>query len=310
MCMSLIKILSERENEMEKILVLGGTNFFGKKAVQLLMDKGYEVTLATRGNKPNPFAGKAQHIELDASDRNHVGWEAVQSETWDAVFDNICYDATDAYIRIEKFANQVEHYYFTSSLAVYEGDKDGYVEADFDPHTYQIDPDKQVDYGEGKRQAEQVMFTKAPFKVTAFRFPIVLDHDDYTKRLHLYVEKALYNQTVQFNNPDAKINFVKGSSAAKAIVWAIENQQTGSFNVSSHNAITRHTLIDWLEEMTGQAINVEYTEESITGSPFNTRHHWYLISDKISDAGFALDDLATWLKPLIKDLATELKDKH
>lgn len=292
---------------MKKILVLGGTNFFGKKAVQLLLDKGYDVTLATRGNKANPFEGKAAHILLDASEPEHAGWQRVKAENWDTVFDNICYDASDAQIRIEKFAQRLEHYYFTSSLAVYDGAKDGFVEADFDPKTYRIDPNKQVDYGEGKRQAEQVLFTKAPFKVTAFRFPIVLDTDDYTKRLHQYVEKALNNESIQFNNPDAKINFVKGSSAADAIVWAIANRQTGSFNISSRDAITRQIFIEWLEEMIGQTIQVEYTQATITGSPFNTRNHWYLISDKIEAAGFGLDELESWLKPLIRTLATEMK---
>lgn len=293
---------------MKKILVLGGTNFFGKKAVQLLLDNGYQVTLATRGNKTNPFEGKAAHIELDARDGEHAGWQAIQAESWDAVFDNICYDASDAQIRVDKFADQLEHYYFTSSLAVYEGEIDGYREADFEPLTYQIDPEKTVDYGEGKRQAEQVLFTKAPFAVTAFRFPIVLDKDDYTKRLHLYVEKMLQKECIQFNNPEAKINFVKGSSAAQAIVWAIENQQTGSLNVSSHDAITRSTFIAWLEEMTGQTSQVEYTQAAISNSPFNTRHHWYLNSEKIAQAGFKLDSLESWLKPLIKDLAIELQN--
>ncbi|MGO4939467.1 NAD-dependent epimerase/dehydratase family protein [Fundicoccus sp. Sow4_D5] len=292
---------------MKKILVLGGTNFFGKKAVQLLLDKGYDVTLATRGNKANPFEGKAAHILLDASEPEHAGWQRVKAENWDAVFDNICYDASDAHIRIDKFGKQLEHYYFTSSLAVYDGAKDGFVEADFDPTAYHIDPEKQVDYGEGKRQAEQVLFTKAPFKVTAFRFPIVLDEDDYTKRLHLYVEKALNNDTIQFNNPEAKINFVKGSSAANAIVWVIENQQTGSLNISSRDSISRQTFIEWLQEMTGQTVKVDYTQETITGSPFNTRENWYLISDKIEAAGFGLDELESWLKPLIRTLATEMK---
>lgn len=298
---------SEKVNDMKKILVLGGTNFFGKKAVQLLLDKGYEVTVATRGNNPIPFEGKVQHIVLDASDSLHVGWQAVQAQQWDVVFDNICYNAEDAHIRIEKLGQQLKHYYFTSSLATYMGDKDGYVEADFNPLTYEINPHKTVDYGEGKRQAEQVLFTQAPFQVTAFRFPIVLDNDDYTKRLHSYVDKALKHETIQFNNPDAKINFVKGSSAANAIVWAIENEQAGSFNISSHDAITRQTFIEWLEEMTGQTIKVDYTDETITGSPFNTRHHWYLNSDKIAEAGFQLDDLASWLKPLMKDLADEMR---
>lgn len=292
---------------MKQILVLGGTNFFGKKAVQLLLDQGYEVTVATRGNNPVPFEGQVQHIVLDASDAAHAGWQDVQAQQWDAVFDNICYNAEDARIRIEKIGQKLKHYYFTSSLATYVGNKDGYVEADFDPLTYEIDPNKTVDYGEGKRQAEQVLFTQAPFQVTAFRFPIVLDNDDYTKRLHLYVEKVLKHETIQFNNPDASINFVKGSSAANSIVWAIENEQTGSFNISSQDAISRQTFIDWLEEMTGQAIEVDYTDESITSSPFNTRHHWYLNSNKIAEAGFALDDLASWLKPLMKDLADEMR---
>ena len=92
---------SEKVNDMKKILVLGGTNFFGKKAVQLLLDKGYEVTVATRGNNPIPFEDKVQHIVLDASDSLHAGWQAVQAQQWDAVFDNICYNAEDAHIRIE-----------------------------------------------------------------------------------------------------------------------------------------------------------------------------------------------------------------
>lgn len=298
---------------MKKILVLGGTNFFGKKAVQMLVEKGYDVTLATRGNKPLPFADKVNHIVLDASDEHHPGWQQVQAETWDAVFDNICYNADDAHIRIEKFGSQqptLPHYYFTSSLATYIGEKDGYVEEDFEPKTYKIDPAKTVDYDEGKRQAEQVMFTQAPFNVAAFRFPIVLDHDDYTKRLHSYIEKALKHEIIQFNQPEAKINFIKGSSAAEAIVWAIEHQQTGSFNISSSDAISRRTFIEWLSEMTGQAINVAYTDERISDSPFNSRHDWYLKSDKIAQAGFPLDELATWLKPLMRDLANEMQANH
>lgn len=291
---------------MKKILVLGGTNFFGKKAVQKLVDKGYDVTIATRGNKPNPFEGKAQHIILDARDQNHAGWDKVVGQVWDAVFDNICYTAEDARIIIEKFNHQIEHFYFTSSMAVYSGEIDGYTEADFDPRTYQIDPEKEVNYGEGKRQVEQVLFTEAPFKVTAFRFPIVLDLDDYTKRLHFYVEKALNNEEIQFNSPDVKVNYVKGTTAADSIVWAIENQQVGIFNISSRNAITISTFISWLEEMTGKSVDVTYTNSLSVDSPFSTKHDQYLISDKIAGAGFELNVLEDWLKPLIQSIAEEI----
>src|SRR5699024_6293141 len=123
------------------------------------------------------------------------------------------------------------------------GEKDGYKESDFDPFNYKIDPTIEVDYGEGKRQAETVFFKEAPFNVTAFRFPIVLDEDDYTKRLHYYVERGLKEEPIAFTNMDYKINFVKGSTAAESIVWAIENEKSGIYNVSSKDAIPLKTLM-------------------------------------------------------------------
>lgn len=163
-----------------------------------------------------------------------------------------------------------------------------------------------MNYGEGKRQVEQVLFTEAPFKVTAFRFPIVLDLDDYTKRLHFYVEKALNNEEIQFNSPDVKVNYVKGTTAADSIVWAIENQQVGIFNISSRNAITISTFISWLEEMTGKSVDVTYTNSLSVDSPFSTKHDQYLISDKIAGAGFELNVLEDWLKSLIQSIAEEI----
>lgn len=288
-----------------KLLVLGGTNFFGMKAVQQLLDSGHDVTIATRGNKPNPFEGKAMHITLDARDASHEGWTEVTDQQWDAVFDNICYTANDARIIMDKFKDSIDHLYFTSSMAVYNGDIDGYSEADFDPLTYHIDPNIEVNYGEGKRQVEQVLFTEAPFKLTAFRFPIVLDLDDYTERLHFYVEKVMNDEVVYFMDPKNKVNYVKGTKAAESIVWAIENQKEGIYNISSRNAITVETFIAWLEEMTGKEVKVEYTNDRSHESPFSTVHDQYLRSDKIEAEGFELNNLEDWLKPLIQDIAQE-----
>lgn len=289
-----------------KVLALGGTNFFGKKAVRQLINNGHEVTIATRGNKPNPFDKEANHLILDASDGNHSGWNNIVNQTWDAVFDNICYTAQEAAIVIDKLSDSTEHFYFTSSMAVYQGDKAGYVEEDFDPYTYQINPEKEVDYGEGKRQVEQVLFTQAPFKVTAFRFPIVLDLDDYTQRLHFYIKKVLQDETIYFKHPDFKVNYVKGTTAANSIVWAIENYQVGMFNISSRDAISVSTLIEWFEEETGKSVNVIYGDYPEVVSPFRASHDQYLISDKIAGKGFELLSLKEWLKPLIANIAREI----
>ena len=290
---------------MKKVLVLGGTQFFGKKAVELMLGKEWRVTIATRGNKAHPFGDKVDHILLDARNGDHEGWQDIQSQEWDAVFHNVCYTKEDAELAIEKFSNITDHLYYTSSLATYSGEKDGYTESDFDPFNYEIDTSIEVDYGEGKRQAEVVLFNQAPLDVTAFRFPIVLDEDDYTERLHYYIEKVLKEETITFTNIDYKINFVKGSAAAESIVWAIENEKSGVYNVSSKDALTLKTLMQWIEEVVEKDLHIEETGEPVSGSPFSIPHHWYLHSDKLEEAGFTLQTSAEWMKPLIKALAIQ-----
>ena len=292
---------------MTKILVIGGTRFFGKKTVERLIEHGHEVTIATRGNTEHDFGDRVHHVLLDAHDRNHPGWKEVVNQKWEAVFNNVCYTKEEAKLLIDKFTNVTQQLHFTSSMAVYSGAKDGYQESDFDPYTYKIDPTIEVDYGEGKRQAEQVLFTEAPFEVTAYRFPIVLDLDDYTERLHYYVQKALNNETILFEKAEAKINYIKGTTAAESIVWAIENKKEGIYNVSTRDAVTIQTLMDWLEEAVGKELTVDYSAENKAASPFSVSHDQYLISDKIANEGFSLSSLEEWMKPLMQDLVEELR---
>lgn len=293
----------------KNILVLGGTKFFGKKTVKLLLEKGYQVTIATRGNTPHPFGDKVDHIILDARDGFHEGWREVTSHSWHAVFDNVCYTKEDARLIIEKLQGNMEQLFFTSSMAVYQGDKDGYEESDFDPFTYTIDPGKQVTYGEGKRQAETIFYNEAPFPVTSFRLPIVLDTDDYTERLLHYVEKGVNEETIRFQYSDVLVNYVMGSEAAEAIVWLIENEKEGIFNISSRDAIPVQTFIQWLEEGVGKPIQVVYSGQPEPDSPFSVKHDQYLVSDKLIREGFELSTLEEWLKPLIRELREQVENK-
>ena len=50
-----------------KILVLGGTRFFGKHLVKKLLDN-HSVTIATRGITPDYFGESVSRITLDRTD--------------------------------------------------------------------------------------------------------------------------------------------------------------------------------------------------------------------------------------------------
>ena len=51
-----------------KILVLGGTRFFGIHMVNDLIEKGHDVTIATRGNTPDDFGDSVSRIRFERTD--------------------------------------------------------------------------------------------------------------------------------------------------------------------------------------------------------------------------------------------------
>src|SRR5699024_1565611 len=148
----------------------------------------------------------------------------------------------------------------------------------------------------------QVLYTIASYDVKNYCFSIVLDYDDYTKLLHFYVQKDLNDETILIEKAETKVNYIKGTTAAESIVWAIENKKEGIYNVSTRDAVTIQTLMDWLEEAVGKELTVDYSAENKAASPFSVSHDQYLISDKIANEGFNLKSLEEWMKPLMQDL--------
>ena len=106
---------------MKKVLVLGGTRFFGRKLVELLVGEGHEVTIITRGQLANPFGGAVRHIIVDRSDRQAFA-KAVEGQYYDIVYDNICYSPNDAKAFCDIFNDRIGKLVFTSTLATYEAD--------------------------------------------------------------------------------------------------------------------------------------------------------------------------------------------
>ncbi len=76
------------------ILVVGGTRFFGIPMIGKLLADGHDVTVATRGNAGNPFAGMTEQIILDRTDYNSVK-TALSGREYDAIIDKIAYCSND-----------------------------------------------------------------------------------------------------------------------------------------------------------------------------------------------------------------------
>ena len=77
-----------------KILVIGGTRFFGVPMVKKLIADGHEVTLATRGQHKDTFGGEVKRIVMDKTDENSVK-AALCGKHFDAVIDKVAYSSND-----------------------------------------------------------------------------------------------------------------------------------------------------------------------------------------------------------------------
>lgn len=285
---------------MKRALVLGGTRFFGKKLVELLIDSEYRVTILTRGNLENPFGDKVQHIVADRSDKEALR-DAIGETHYDLVFDNICYSPNDAKALCEVLEGRVEKVVFTSTLSTYELDGKAKVEEDFNPYDYPIRYGDVTDftYGEGKKLAEAVFFKEAAFPVVAVRFPIVMDEDDYTRRLHTYIEMVRENKPILLQNVNAEMSFILAEEATKFLKWVGENEVLGPYNATANGKISLLELIHLIERVTNQEARVEDQMIEAT-TPFDIPDSWYMKNDKAQKAGFQFSNLQDWLAPLIE----------
>ncbi|MGD2198335.1 NAD-dependent epimerase/dehydratase family protein [Lysinibacillus fusiformis] len=291
------------------ILVLGGTRFFGKKLVELCIENGHDVTILTRGQSGNPFGTAVKQLIVDRD--NHDALEnALAHTTWDIVYDNICYSPNEAHTICELLKGKTKKLVFTSTLSTYEVDGKMKKEEDFDPYHYQVlmGDREEFSYGEGKRQAEAVLFKEASFPVVAVRFPIVMGEHDYTRRLHFHVERILHDQPISLPNIDAQMSYITDEEAAEFLYFVGVTPIEGPYNATASGAISLKELLALIEEESGKRAKISLVggdEES--QSPYGVPADWYMTNAKAEKAGFTFTQLRDWLPNLVKTLVKQLQ---
>jgi nucleoside-diphosphate-sugar epimerase len=285
-----------------KILILGGTRYFGKRLTKNLLAAGYEVTVLTRGNTDPGIQG----IHRLTGDR--TSFESMQKalgdQRFDVVVDNICMTAKDAEISLQLFTGKISHYIMTSTLSIYPF-LANQKETDYDPRKYKPTPPTHPgeEYAEGKRAAEQVFYTKAPFKTAILRIPVVVGEDDYTQRLLKQVQMVQEGKAIYFPNIQAKFSFIRSEDAALGIQWLIENHKEGIYNFATAEAIPLAEMIEMIEKAVGKKAVLAKNEKEGSWSPFGVPSDWYMNVEKAKREGFSPPSLYSWLPDLIQKLS-------
>lgn len=295
---------------MKKILVLGGTRFFGKKLVEQLLKQNHQVTIVTRGVSSNPFGDQVEHLQVDRQDKAAFK-TAVAGRTFDIVYDNICYSPNEAKAFCDIFNGSIGKLVFTSTLSTYEANGKPHAEGDFDPYHYEIVMGDTADftYGEGKRLAEAVFYEHAKFPVAAVRFPIVMGEEDYTRRLHFHIERIVNNEPIGFVNMDAEMSFIQASEAADFLAWVGLNDVEGPINATANGRISLKQLIELIEQKTGERAKIALLGTDEIRSPYAIPATWYMITEKAQQAGFVFSELVDWLPTLVEVIVEKTPKK-
>ncbi len=284
-----------------RILILGGNRFFGRTLSRFLIEAGHDLTLLNRGNLDDGLGQIPRRMRCERKDAAALHETLGPTQSWDVVFDQICYEAADARATCEILAGRVGHYVFTSSQSVYAPGA-AIPEETFDPLTHPFTKDVLTvdDYAEAKRQCEAVFFRQSGFPVTAVRFPIVAGVDDYTGRLRWHLERVCKEEPIYFPRLDARLSLIHSDDAASVLRFLAGAGPLGALNAAAVAPLPLASLVDMIEVITGRKAKLLETSDESAHSPYGIEQNWFMDVQKLVAAGMLPQPVNQWLRPTLE----------
>jgi len=281
---------------MKSILIFGGTQYVGKRLLSLLIEKKYDITVATRGNFPIPLGDNIKTVKLDRYDARTFPKEL--DREWDIIIDQLAFCASDAKIIVD-FFNKAKRLIVVSSSAIYESSKNC-LESDFDPCSQEtslnveagcpkIIPDT-PDYCLGKRDAE-IIYSCHHENVSLVRFPKILGMDDLSNRLLEIILLVKNNKNIYVSSSEKEYSFIHSRDAARFMSWLVDNPIKGPINAASDGIENGRSLVEKLKGDTNQIkIDGENEHSLFKGKEI------VLNCDLAKSLGFKFESNDLWIK--------------
>ncbi len=240
-----------------RVLVLGGTTFFGADVVRQLLAAGHTVAIFTRGAQRPDFWERVEHIQGDRQD--YAGFrDRLASETFDAVIDNIAYSGEDVAGALDALRGRIGRYILTSTGSVYryapphaplleESVNHETVPAGYDPS------DGGWQYAAGKVAAELTLM-QGDVPWTILRPPIVLGPSDPTLRGYYYFQRLMDGRPLLLSNGGvASFRLAYSDDLARAYLLALDTPQAAgrAYNICQSEIVTLRLTLEHAAEALG-----------------------------------------------------------
>ena len=310
-----------------KILIIGGTSFFGKEIVKQALDAGHEVTVFSRGSARPDFWERIDHI---AGDRNDASDLAVKlaNKQFDAVIDNIAFNGQHIENLVAALKGNIGRFILTSTTAVYIGagpfdqplrESDAVYDLPENPQLASFPKPTgagMISYATGKLAAEKALIQQqVPY--TIIRPHIVMGPEDNSGRLQFYCQRLLDGKPIILTNGAVQsVQFVFSRDLARSYLLALENPMATN-QVYTLAGSKSCRLVDWVELLANylevQPELVAVADDALQNADFSYAENWVLrgtltfdVSKAIADLGFqpaTIQDLtkasADWYKQAI-----------
>ncbi|HEY6836451.1 MAG TPA: NAD-dependent epimerase/dehydratase family protein [Gaiellaceae bacterium] len=214
-----------------RLLVLGGTKFLGRAAVEEALARGHQVTLFNRGQTNSDLFPEAEKLRGDRDG----GLSALEGREWDAVIDPSGYVPRLVRDSASLLEGSTGHYLFVSSGSVYaEPYAPGYDETA--PTVGLEDPASEEvlrDYGALKAACEAVVREVFPESHTNVRAGLIVGpHDGSGRFTYWPLRGSLGGDVLAPGSPEQLTQFVDVRDLGAWMVSACERRLSGTFNAS------------------------------------------------------------------------------
>ncbi len=216
-----------------RLLVIGGTSFVGRHAVEAAVAQGHEVTVFHRGRTNADLL--ADRIDHRTGDRNAPDYAAIDGdETWDAVLDVSAYVPRQVHQLADVIGSRAGHYVHVSSISAYDADRitpdeDAALAPDLDdPTTEQVSGET---YGPLKAMCERAALARFGEDRTAIVRPTyVCGPHDSTDRFTYWARRVAAGGAIAVVDTATPLQIVDARDLGAFMIGLAAGAVAGSFD--------------------------------------------------------------------------------
>jgi 2'-hydroxyisoflavone reductase len=245
-----------------RLLVLGGTKFLGRAAVEAALARGHEVTLFNRGETNADLFPEAEKLRGDRTS----DLSALEGREWDAVLDPSGYFPSVVRSSAEALAGS-GHYLFVSSVSVYASlaepvDEDSPVAELGDLPDDRLTEDYS-NYGPLKALCEQTVADVFGERQASVRPGLIVGAHDPTGRFTYWPHRVARGGRVAAPAPaEGQVQFIDAKDLGAWLVDLSERKATGIYNAINPGLSWRE-LLETCHEVAGSDATFEWVPAEV-----------------------------------------------